>query len=109
MTILGNSLLIIATVIGIPTVLLLQFILGYKQVSSKIARVVPVVYGLLLTYFTLSAAANGQWTLNHSLFLGSQWLVSYFFYFIYSFGKSKSIEKVGELNADVEEMEKNRA
>lgn len=108
MTILGDILLILATTIGIPTVLLLQFILGYKQSSSKNAKVIPIVYGLLLTFFVIASVNNGAWTLNHSLFLSSQWLISYFLYFIYSFGKTKSIEKFGELHEEVHELEKNR-
>ncbi|KRM31020.1 hypothetical protein FC83_GL001021 [Agrilactobacillus composti DSM 18527 = JCM 14202] len=95
MAMLGQELLIVAVLLGIPTILLLQYILGYKQVSSRTAKVVPVIYGLLLTFFTL---ANLPWTTNHWLFLGSQWLVSYFFYFIYEFAKGKSIQKIGDLS-----------
>lgn len=108
MSILGNGLLIFATTIGIPTVLLLQFVLGYKQLSSSTGRITPVIYGLLLTFFTLTTVNNGHWTLEHTLFLGSQWLVSYFFYFIYTFGKAKSIQKLGELNTEVHALDKNR-
>lgn len=109
MSILGNGLLIFATTVGIPTVLLLQFILGYKQLSSDTGKVTPIIYGLLLTFFVLTTV-HDHWTLDHTLFLSSQWLVSYFFYSIYLFGKAKSIQKIGVLNANAEDhtLGKNR-
>lgn len=97
MTILGDGLLILATVLGIPTILLLQFILGYKQVSSSTVKVVPVIYGLLLTFFTLT---SGQLNTERLLFLGAQLLVAYFFYFVAEFGRTKSIEKVGKVGTE---------
>ncbi|MCD2255543.1 hypothetical protein ACNAN0_02950 [Agrilactobacillus fermenti] len=95
---LGQLMLTAAVLVGIPIILTLQYILGYKQASKGTAAIVPILYVSLVTILTL---AHRPWHETQWLFVLSQWIVGYFFYFVYEFGRNKSLAKIGDLSHPV--------
>lgn len=74
---------VVALLLVIGLIIYLQYQLGVRKAAAKSAMVLPVGYAVLFTVLTVILVPLKMKAL---LFVGSQWLVGDWFYFIYQFG-----------------------
>lgn len=80
---LSDYIPVVALLLVIGLIIYLQYQLGVRKAAAKSALVLPVGYAVLFTVLTIILVPLKMKAL---LFIGSQWLVADWFYFIYQFG-----------------------
>ena len=80
----NNYIPVIALLLVVGLVVFLQYQLGVRRSSVRMACVLPIAYSILFTTLTIIVAG---WQAEALLFIGSQWAVGYWLYFIYEFGQ----------------------
>lgn len=89
----NNYVPVIALLLVVALIVFLQYQLGVRRSSVRMASVLPISYSILFTVLTVVV---GGWQMEAILFVVSQWLVGYWFYFIYEFGRRSAKEAVTE-------------